>query len=72
MSSESDRYLGDAQAAEFLGLSRGYLRQLRVKGDGPRFACFGRAIRYRLSELEAWARGREVASTTERVGTPLA
>jgi len=61
-----DRFVDDAVASEMLGLSRSYLRQLRVTGGGPRFSAFGRAVRYRLSDLFAWAGSKSVASTSER------
>lgn len=61
-----DRYLDDVEAAELLGLSRSYLRQIRLKGGGPRFCSFGRAIRYPLSELHAWAASKSASSTSER------
>src|SRR5579871_3974133 len=58
-------FVTEAEAARLLNLSRSYLRQLRVKGGGCRFSRFGRAIRYRLSELESWAAARAVSSTSE-------
>jgi hypothetical protein len=61
-----DRYVGDAEAAQILGLSRSYLRQLRVNGGGCRFSTFGRAVRYRVSDLYAWATSKSSTSTTTR------
>ena len=61
-----DRFVDDNIAADLLGLSRSYLRQLRVSGGGPRFSAFGRAVRYRLSDLFGWASSKSVASTSER------
>lgn len=50
--------LSEADAALYLGVSRAYLRQGRLKtdgkGTGPAFCRFGRAIRYRLTDLDAW------------------
>ena len=63
---DPDRYVGDTEAAELLGLSRSYLRQLRVSGGGCPFASFGRAIRYRTSDLYAWAAAKTASSTSER------
>lgn len=60
------RFLDDIQAAKILGLSRSYLRQMRVKGGGPKFVRLGqRAIRYQVSELLDWAGERLVTSTSE-------
>ena len=62
-----DRFVDEAAAAYFLGLTRGYLRQLRVAGGGPRFARLGvKAIRYKKSELSDWAERRVVASTSDK------
>lgn len=62
----SDRYIDDGEAAAILGLSRSYLRQLRVRGGGPKFASFGRAVRYRVTALHAWADAKMSASTSDR------
>ena len=63
---ELDRYINDREAADLLGLSRTYVRQMRLSGDGPRFFNFGRAVRYRLTDLHAWAEARAMTSTSER------
>lgn len=61
-----DRYIDEIEAARILSLSRSYIRQLRLRGGGPRFCTFGRAVRYPLGELLAWARTRLVSSTSGR------
>lgn len=61
-----DQFIGDEQAAELLGLSRSYLRKLRVMGGGPRFSKISpRAVRYRVGDLLAWASSKSVSSTSE-------
>jgi hypothetical protein len=46
-------------AARFLNLSRSYLEKRRFfRMEGPPFTMFGRAIRYRISDLEEWAAAR--------------
>lgn len=60
-----DRYIDDREAAEMLGLSRAYLRNLRVSGGGCRFSKFGRAVRYRVGDLLAWANDNSASSTSE-------
>lgn len=65
-SNTDDRYVSDLEAAEILGVSRSWLRQLRCKGGGCRFYSFGRTIRYRLNELHEWAETLSFSSTTER------
>lgn len=61
-----DRYIDDVEAAEILGLSRSYLRQLRLRGGGCAFSSFGRAVRYRLSDIYAWAASKAARSTSDR------
>ena len=60
-----DRYIDDREAADMLGLSRAYLRNLRVSGGGCRFSKFGRAVRYRVGDLLAWANDNSASSTSE-------
>ena len=61
-----DQYVDDQKAAEFLGLSRSYMRALRVRGGGPRFAALApKAIRYRVGELMDWAADRAKISTSD-------
>lgn len=65
----ADQYVNDVAAAEILGLSRSYMRKLRVFGGGPRFSSLGAngrgAVRYCVADLRAWARERSATSTTE-------
>jgi excisionase family DNA binding protein len=63
-----DRYVDDAEAAQILSLSRSYLRQLRIRGGGCPFSTFGRAVRYRLSDLHQWAASKAATSTSDRAG----
>lgn len=63
--SSTDRFIDDVEAAEMLGLSRSYLRQLRLRGGGCRFSRFGRAVRYRVGDLLAWADDNSASSTSE-------
>lgn len=55
------QYISTPEAAEYLGLSDSYLNKARHFGTGPKYVRFGRAIRYDLNALEAWARARSVA-----------
>ncbi|RUU14449.1 DNA-binding protein [Mesorhizobium sp. USDA-HM6] len=49
-----------ADAARLLALSASHLEKLRFYRDshGPPYVRLGRAIRYRISDLEAWAAAR--------------
>ncbi len=56
--------LNEAQAAEFLGLKPGTLSVWRCVGRHslPFIKC-GRAVRYRVADLERWLQQRTVEST---------
>lgn len=64
--SDPNVFLDDVEAANLLGLSRSYLKKLRLAGGGPPFASFGRAIRYRVADLYSWAAEKTIRSTSER------
>jgi predicted DNA-binding transcriptional regulator AlpA len=53
------------QAARRVGLSVSTLNKLRLAGGGPRYAKLGRAIRYRVADLDAWIAANLRASTSE-------
>ncbi|MBO9377416.1 helix-turn-helix domain-containing protein [Sphingomonas histidinilytica] len=55
------------KAAEYLGLATNTLEKMRVHGTGPKFAKLGRAVRYRVADLEDYIAARVVSSTSERV-----
>ena len=57
-------YLTTRQAADALGLKPSTLEAWRVRGDGPKFGKFGRAVRYRADDLQAWAESRLRDSTS--------
>lgn len=64
----SDReMLTTKQAADFLGVRENLLEKWRCAGGGPRFAKFGRNVRYPRAELLAWVETRIVGSTSEGV-----
>lgn len=55
------------EAARHLSLAPNTLEKLRVTGGGPRFVKLGRAVRYRMADLEAYIAERVVSSTSEKV-----
>lgn len=57
--------LTQRQVSEMLALSERTLERLRVSGLGPKYANYGRSIRYRQSDLEEWIASRVVGSTSE-------
>lgn len=56
-------FIDTAEAARRLGLSISTLEKYRFHRvpDAPPFVRLGRAVRYRVSDLEAWAAAREAA-----------
>lgn len=48
-------WLTQEEAAKFLGLSPATLQSWRSRKKGPPYARFGRAVKYRLADLRAWA-----------------
>lgn len=49
-----DEFVSDATLAKRLNLSQATLQKWRLNGTGPRFLKLGRAVRYRVSDVEAW------------------
>jgi predicted DNA-binding transcriptional regulator AlpA len=60
-----DDLLTTDQAAALCKLSPRTFESLRVKGGGPIFIRLGRAIRYRLEDVEAWIRDHSRRNTSE-------
>jgi len=57
--------LTSREAAQFLRLSESSLAKARMRGDGPRYRKFFRAVRYTKSDLETWLKGRAKTYTSE-------
>lgn len=57
--------INESEAARYLCLSRSFMRQARVKGTGPAFIKMGRAVRYRLEDLDAWIERRVCQNTIQ-------
>ena len=67
-SPQVDRYVDVKGAADILALSTHYLNRLRVVGGGPPYSTFGRAVRYSVSDLHAWASSKRTRSTSYQAG----
>jgi excisionase family DNA binding protein len=52
MSDHHSQALTEHEVARQLGLSVATLRAWRLKGKGPRFVRFGRAVRYLAADVE--------------------
>ena len=59
--------LTEEEAADLTGFTPRFFQERRYKGDGPQFVRISaRAVRYRIEDLEAWARDRLRTSTSDR------
>ena len=58
-------YINTEQAGYHLDLSPRTLEKYRTLGGGPRFHKFGRAVRYALADLDAWAAKRAAYMTSD-------
>ena len=52
------------QASEYLGLAVSTLNKWRCQGGGPVFIKMGRAVRYRIEDLESYMLKSRLASTS--------
>ncbi len=59
-------FLTTRQAAELLGLKPNTLEIWRLRGTGPKFCKFSRAVRYRLTDLETYIQARTRTSTSQK------
>ena len=46
--------LREPDAGAYVGYSRPYLRQCRMRGTGPAYVRVGRSIRYLTTDLDTW------------------
>jgi predicted DNA-binding transcriptional regulator AlpA len=58
-------FVSPEQAARYLGVSRSWLAQLRVRGEGPPYHKFGKVVRYQLGNLQEWTDDRKRGSTSQ-------
>jgi predicted DNA-binding transcriptional regulator AlpA len=56
--SGNDPLLTPPEVAAILKVSLSWLAKARMRGDGPAFLKIGRAVRYRMSAIEEYLRGR--------------
>lgn len=57
-------FLNTQQAADKLGMKPCTLEAWRVRGGGPRFRKFGKAVRYHRADLDRFAEERTYTSTS--------
>ena len=57
---QNKRALSETETAEYIGMSRSFLRQSRMEGSrtnrtpAPRFIKIGRSVRYIIEDLDNW------------------
>lgn len=64
----ADDMLSETEVAARQGRSVKTLQNQRVLGGGIPFHKFGRTVRYRLADVQAWEGARRHASTSEVKG----
>ncbi|HCH4197376.1 TPA: helix-turn-helix domain-containing protein [Vibrio parahaemolyticus] len=63
-----DKYLTPKQLSEILQVAEKTLANQRVKGRGVPFVKIEKAVRYRISDIEAYLSKERVTGNTERQG----
>jgi predicted DNA-binding transcriptional regulator AlpA len=58
--------LTEPDGASYIGMSRAFLRQGRQQGRGPAYIKVGRAVRYRVEDLDAWISAHRVETRDSR------
>ncbi len=58
-------YLTTAEAAEYLRLSKQFLKISRHRGDGPPYIKLARGVRYHRPSLDQWMLERQRNHTAE-------
>ena len=59
-------FMTTREAAAYMGLKDNTLEIWRLRGTGPKFVKFGRAVRYRIADLEKYIEGQIRQSTSEK------
>lgn len=59
--------LDEKSACAHLGITRRQLKELRLRGGGPRFVRIGASPRYRIDWLAAYIDANAVGSTAEEI-----
>ena len=61
----SSPLLNTSQVAEFLGIKKNTAEIWRVRGTGPKYVKFNRAVRYRIEDLEAYIKAQTRTCTSQ-------
>jgi len=71
MNEHRSQALTEHEVAKQLGLSVATLRAWRLKGKGPRFVRFGRAVRYLADDIERFVESSVVDRSVRAGGSEL-
>lgn len=58
--------LTEADAANYIGMTRAFMRKARTEGRGPAYMRLGRTVRYRLEDLDAYLTRHRVETRDSR------
>jgi len=61
----TDRLMTTTECAEYLGCTKRFLEDGRLKGTSPPYCKVGRLVRYRLSDVDAWLAANTRTSTSD-------
>lgn len=71
MQTATDRLLHQKEVKEILNLADSTLEQWRLKGVGPKFVKLGRAVRYRMSDIQTYISSLQGFQNTTEADTKL-
>ncbi|OBP14200.1 hypothetical protein A5320_16310 [Rheinheimera sp. SA_1] len=77
MNSPSKKVLSEIETAEYIGMSRSFLRQSRMEGNrenrtpAPPFIKIGRSVRYLKDDLDLWLSNLQKFSHLSQCGVSL-
>jgi len=63
-----DRLITEKEVQTLLSLGESTVQQWRMYGKGPKFVKLGRAVRYRLSDVQEYLRTLRTPSRTSQTG----
>lgn len=61
----SKEVLTTDEAAKYMGVSKGYLYKLTMRGEIPHYKPMGKMCYFNRAELEQWLQTNRVATSTE-------
>ena len=62
---DPEKIVSTEEVAAYLGLAPITLAKMRTTGGGPRYLKLGRAVRYRMADVQQWALEQRHSHTAE-------